>query len=191
MLSHILAAAMGWFVKKEQGYNNIPKGPFILVPNHTSYIDGPLLYFRIWKKTGRRVHFIVWRPWAEWWLTRPLMRYYGIIPTGNSVEKALEYLKKGEPVGIFPEGGRNPGKIGKLEHTGMGVLALKSGAPVVPAGLRGTHKFWPEDKKLPTWKKSIQIKIGKPSKHKVKFTKKKAMELVKKTMKKVERLAYG
>lgn len=191
MLSYTIAKILSWFIKNEQGYKSIPSGPFILVVNHSSYIDGPLLYFRIWKNTGKRVHFIVWRPWAEWWLTRPLMKLYGVIPTGNSVEKALEYLEQGEPVGIFPEGGRNPGKIGKLEHTGMGVLALKSGKPVLPVGLKGTHKFWPEDRRFPTWKKSIRIKIGKPTRHKGKLTKKKAMELVKKTMKKVEKLAYG
>ncbi len=73
---------------------------------------------------------------------------------------ALKYLKKGEPVGIFPEGGRSiDGKLREAK-TGIARLALVSKVPVLPIGIIGSHKVLPKGAKFPRFKR-FDIKIGK------------------------------
>ena len=59
------------------------------------------------------------------------------------IRAVLDLLAKGEAVGLFPEGTRS--KDGKLQppQAGIGLLVQKSGAPVVPVALSGTHEMMP------------------------------------------------
>ena len=62
---------------------------------------------------------------------------------------------------MFPEGGRSDdGKLGK-GYNGVSKIALASKAPVVPAGIIGSHKVWPKGKYMPRFKR-CEVKIGKP-----------------------------
>jgi len=74
---------------------------------------------------------------------------------------ALEYLKKGEIVGIFPEGGRSlNGKI-REGHPGAAFLALAAKVPVIPIGLINTYKVWPKGKSFPQFAR-CEMNIGAP-----------------------------
>ena len=76
----------------------------------------------------------------------------------TAIRHAINLLNNGELLGLFPEGTRSKtGKLGKPE-TGLAMIALKSGAPVVPAAIIGTNKVWKEGLLLPRF----IVKFGNP-----------------------------
>ncbi len=142
-----------YFRLSRQGLENIPaEGPVIVAGNHASYIDPAILGSTF----PRPVHFLinakVWRKRGMNWFFRG-MRSIPVDrdgrPTRAAIQTALHRLKQGRVVGIFPEGGRMEG--GSLEEAlaGVALLARRSGAQVVPAGLAGTGESMPRAKALP------------------------------------------
>lgn len=153
------------FVKNVKGINNLPrKGPFILAVNHASYLDPALVYAVVLDKVDRKIHSIAAKELFKRKLWDLIYRvWWESIPLNGAVEKAIRYLRKGEIVCIFPEGGRTAtGKIGKPVGSGVAVMALESGAPVVPVYIKGSFDVWPKHRQLPNFEKVIEIRIGKP-----------------------------
>ena len=131
-----------FFDFRVEGLEYLPaRGPFIVAANHHNYLDGIVLAVAV----PRPVAFLVMpRVWRATPLHPLLHRHIGSIPLNLSrpdvgaLRRALAVLANGRPLGIFPEG---PFSVrGQLEPglPGVGLLALRSGAPVVPAGIRGT-----------------------------------------------------
>src|SRR3989338_7564351 len=155
-----------------KGLENIPVGrPFILAPNHSSYMEHMLISSIIVPKLCKKLYFIAKKEhfdrisqklWHRIWT-----RHVGYIPIDRSKggEKALKtavsYLKKGEVIVVYPEGTRTlTGKIQKGK-TGVARLALWAKVPVVPLGIRGTFEILPKRKIVPKLKKA-KFKFGKP-----------------------------
>lgn len=124
------------------GKENVPEGvPVVLCANHTSNFDPPLLGSPL---VGRRVHYMAKAelfdvPVLGWVLPRicafPVKRG-GV--SKESIRLSLQLLKENKMIGIFPEGTRNNAEgMGKK---GAAMLALKSGATVVPAAIVGNYK---------------------------------------------------
>jgi 1-acyl-sn-glycerol-3-phosphate acyltransferase len=119
-----------------------PDGPVIVAANHHNYLDGVVLA----AAAPRPIAFLVMpRVWRATPLHPALHRHIGSIPLNltkpdvGALRRALGTLADARAVGIFPEG---PFSVrGRLEPglPGVGLLALRSGAPVVPAGIRGTY----------------------------------------------------
>jgi 1-acyl-sn-glycerol-3-phosphate acyltransferase len=126
-----------------EGVEHLPAdGPVIVAANHHNYLDGVVLAAAAPRPIAFLVMPRVWRatPLHPW-----LHRHIGSIPLNlerpdvGALRRALGGLTDGRAVGIFPEG---PFSVnGHLEPglPGVGLLALRSGAPVVPAGIRGTY----------------------------------------------------
>lgn len=196
IIRYLLAPLLKVFITKESGFGNIPsRGPAILIANHASYIDGPLiLALTAWHK-NRYVIAIQSREWLErgmlgWLKKLVFVTLLAQIPTNGSVQKAQQAIADRELLQLFPEGSRTrTGKIQKVTRTGLGVLALTTRAPVVPIGIRGTWEFWNPFKKIPTFKRCIEIRVGKPRRFTGKITKKHCLALQDKMMKEVARLA--
>ena len=156
------------FVKEIKGLENLPKGGYIAAANHASFLDPPLVSSAIADKFNRKVHNLGKTELFKSFIGRKIQEIGGTIPIdrrgrGNTaLEEAIEYLKNGKIIGIFPEGGRT--KDGKLQRakTGVARLALAARVPVVPVGIKGTYKLWPIKKKLPIIKKIVKINYGKP-----------------------------
>jgi len=126
-----------------EGGEHLPAdGPLIVAANHHNYLDGVVLAAAM----PRPIAFLVMpRVWHATPLHPLLHRHFGSIPLTLSrpdvggLRQALAVLANGRAVGIFPEG---PFSVrGQLESglPGVGLLALRSGAAVVPAGIRGTY----------------------------------------------------
>jgi 1-acyl-sn-glycerol-3-phosphate acyltransferase len=126
---------------RRYGASNVPaEGPVLYAANHTSFMDGPLVF----GLAPRPVHFIVKQEMFHgpigWVLTQ-----CGQIPIDRSVADrtaltaALGVLKRGDCVGIFPEGRRGRGDMSEA-HAGTAWLAMASGAPVVPVAILGTRR---------------------------------------------------
>jgi 1-acyl-sn-glycerol-3-phosphate acyltransferase len=119
-----------------------PTGPVIFVANHTSALD-PLVLQAASRR--RLIHFMMAKEYYEKWPFRYLYKWLGVIPvnrTGNdtaSIRAALRALKDGGVIGMFPEG--KISEDGRLQEgrAGVALLALQSGATVVPGYIRGTY----------------------------------------------------
>lgn len=118
-------------------------GPAIVVANHQSGVD-PLTLVAC---TRRLIHFMMAREYFELPGLRWLFRLSGAIPVnrdGNDLgatKAAIKVLRDGKLLGIFPEGGIRSGEDEQLGgKSGVALLALKTGAPVVPAHISGTPR---------------------------------------------------
>lgn len=138
------------------GKENIPaEGALIFCGNHRSYLDPPLIVVT----ATRRMRFMA----KEELKKSPLFRYLifaydGIYVKRDSkdigpMKEALKTLKDGGCIGIFPEGTRNgmEKNDGKLKN-GASYMSLKTGAKLVPIGIKGEAKPWHQ----------VTITYGKP-----------------------------
>jgi 1-acyl-sn-glycerol-3-phosphate acyltransferase len=133
-----------WFALRVEGLEHLPAdGPYLVAANHHNYLDGVVLGVAL----PRPVAFLVMpRVWRATPLHPLLHRHLGSIPLNldgadvGALRGALRALEAGGVVGIFPEG---PFSVaGRLEQgrPGVGLLALRAGVPVVPAGISGTYQ---------------------------------------------------
>lgn len=135
-----------YFRMRRRGLENLPRsGSVILVANHSSYLDPPALG----SACPRKVHFLITRGVYD--LLRFRWFYVGMeaVPVSSNrqdalaLRQALRMLRRGEVVGVFPEGERRAdGKVGE-PRMGAALLAARSGAAVVPVGIRGAYRALP------------------------------------------------
>lgn len=141
--------AIFWFASKLiyrvkiEGKENVPKdGAYILCGNHIHGLDAPVLIINM----KRKINFIakeeIFKSKFLWWLAE----VFGIIPVKrgasdiSSLKKSLQVIKKGEILGMFPEGTRN-GLAKKVElKNGVAFLALKTNTKIIPIGIQGSFK---------------------------------------------------
>ena len=135
-----------------------PTGPLVVVANHTAFIDGPLLFGLI----PRRVSFLVKAEVVVGplgWLLRAVGQYAitRTAPERGVLMSALDQLRAGGVIGIFPEGQRTAGDVATV-FNGAGWLAVRAGATVLPVAMRGTAKPG-------RWKRfrpRVRVRIGEP-----------------------------
>ncbi len=126
-----------------RGLENVPrKGAFILACNHLNNADPPLLT----EATPRRIAWMAKMEWFSTPVVGGLFRLAGMVPVRRfeadlqALRKAQGVLKTGHALGMFPEGTRSrTGQLGQGEP-GSALIALRSGAPVVPVAIWGTEK---------------------------------------------------
>jgi 1-acyl-sn-glycerol-3-phosphate acyltransferase len=160
MLKNSLRCFANWTVT---GTENVPeKGALIVVGNHLSNVDPGLLSASV----PRRIRFMAKQRLFANPIAGAFFRAYGAISiSGNgkefsSIQKCLSILKKDEVIGMFPEGGRNPYGLGKA-MLGAGMIAMRSGARILPVGITGTEILeHPLRVCYPTG--SLNVNIGKP-----------------------------
>jgi 1-acyl-sn-glycerol-3-phosphate acyltransferase len=149
------------------GLHHVPaEGPAIFCPNHISFFDSLVLPCVL----PRRISYVGKAEYMDSWKTRHILPAIGMIPIdrggGSASRRALDtaarVLDQGELFGIYPEGTRS--RDGRLHrgHTGPARLALRTGAPLIPVGLRGTDHIQPAGAAAPKPFRSCQINIGKP-----------------------------
>jgi 1-acyl-sn-glycerol-3-phosphate acyltransferase len=149
------------------GAEHVPaEGPAIICPNHTSVLDSFFLPLAL----PRRITYVGKAEYMDSWKTKHLFPALGMIPIdrsgGNASERALEaaqsILERGELFGIYPEGTRSRDGVLHKGHTGPARLALRTGAPLVPVGIRGSREIMPPDAKLPKPFMHCHIAFGRP-----------------------------
>jgi 1-acyl-sn-glycerol-3-phosphate acyltransferase len=117
-----------------------PMGPLIVVANHQSNIDPPLLASSI----PRRIRFLAKDTLFSGPVTRWFLRSYGAFPLNRegadvrAFRWALNELQRGQVLALFPEGTRSPGAMRKAQ-SGAVQLALKSQVSLLPVGITGTE----------------------------------------------------
>lgn len=183
------------WLRKITGKENIPRDkPFIIAANHSSYYDTVLPYSTIIPITNRQIHALVnSRYWDNLFFSF-IINFGKCIPVyvekdiksekknKESMDKALEFLKQGHLIQIFPEGTRSSDAKLKKAYTGIAKLALRAKVPVLPFGIIDSNQVWPKGKSFMRFKRA-EVKIGKP----LYFQKYYGKENDKKTLEKVTR----
>ncbi len=127
------------------GADNIPKtGGFILASNHISYYDPPLVGCCI----HREVYFFTKRElfqfkpfgWILLWVNARPVNRAGV--DRAAIESAVELLKGGNGLTVFPEGTRSKTKDFLPVKPGIGMIARQAEVPIVPAYIHGANQLW-------------------------------------------------
>jgi len=123
----------------------LPEGPLILVGNHRSGVD-PLL---VLAAVNRPLCFLMAREFYQrMWYLRWMFHLGGAIPVNPgganryALSTAIEAVRNGNVLCIFPEGAANPGVPLRRILSGAIVLAMETGAPIYPFRINGV---WPFD----------------------------------------------
>ncbi|MFA5087205.1 MAG: lysophospholipid acyltransferase family protein [Candidatus Paceibacterota bacterium] len=159
----------GVFIKKLKGRENIPLGNFILASNHQSYLDIVLSGYVCVPRRFTYIGQVDRENKGFKFLRTFLYAYAEVIPVNRNdneskklaFEKAVEYLKNGYDLIIYPEGTRT--RTGEVMEGKWGVakLYLRTGVPILPMGIVGAFETFPPGEK-PKIKKNIELRIGKP-----------------------------
>jgi 1-acyl-sn-glycerol-3-phosphate acyltransferase len=149
-----------------RGRENITQeGKVLLVANHRSYLDPPLVAFAVKK---RPVFFMAKSELFEMPILGSLIKHWGNafpVKRGKAdltaLKTALELLNKGELVCIFPEGQRAPKGKFLRGKWGAGMVAIKAKAPIVPCLIEGSEALIGKEG-LVNGLPKVTITFGKP-----------------------------
>jgi 1-acyl-sn-glycerol-3-phosphate acyltransferase len=153
---------------KVEGIKNIdPKQSYIILANHTSYLDIPMLtaglpilFYYVAKKEMKKIPFLGW-----------IMTAAGIIfidrdnkhKAIKSMRQAGNKIKGGKNVMIFPEGTFYAGKEKLIPFKkGAFHLAIHAQVPILPVAIIDATKIWPADSHLKLKTGKCKLIIGKP-----------------------------
>ena len=161
------ASRLLWRARIE-GIEHLPRtGPFIVVANHCSNLDPLMMGWATGHQIGRVVHFMAKIEMRGWpiigWLATQAGVYFVRRGEGDRAAQrfSLETLAAGEPIAMFPEGTRSRNGRLKEGKGGAALIAMRSGALLVPAGVRGTHRIFPGRSRWPRLTR-VAIRFGEP-----------------------------
>jgi 1-acyl-sn-glycerol-3-phosphate acyltransferase len=165
-----------WLRTKVVGKRNVPmRGGLLVVSNHASYLDPPLIGVSM--------------PRRCWFMARSTLfknRFFGALIAGlgsfpveraadrgvagsgdiKAIRTVLEQLELGHPVLLFPEGSRSA--TGEMERfqRGVAVLLKRSKCPVLPVAVSGVYDAWPRGKKPRLFvPKRVVVRFGEAIEH--------------------------
>ena len=152
-----------YFKFKTSGKENIPAGPFILAPNHQSFMDGLLVAVNLRGKTLRNTYFYAKAKHVKMrWVKFLAHRNNVIVMNLNndlkgSIQKLAAVLREGKNIIIFPEGTRSrDGSVGQFKQL-FAILSKELQVPVVPVSISGAFDALPRGSKFP--KPGTEIKV--------------------------------
>jgi long-chain acyl-CoA synthetase len=169
------AAARLFFRFEVSGREHLPaKGPFLLCPNHESYLDPFFLVTALPFGVFRNLFFVG----ASEYFATPFMqrvaRLVNIVPVDpdanllRAMQAGAYGLRHGKILILFPEGERSIDGDVKRFKKGASILSAYLGAPVVPVAFRGLFTVWPRQRSFnwraipPFGRARVQMRIGKP-----------------------------
>jgi long-chain acyl-CoA synthetase len=157
------------------GREHLPReGPFLISPNHQSFLDVFLLVSALPFRVFRNMFYVGASEYFEtpfWaWIAR-LIHVVPVDPDANLVRAmraGAHGLRNGKVLILFPEGERSIDATIKTFKKGAAILSLKVGAPIVPVALDGMFDIWPRarqprfSKLLPLSGARARIRFGPP-----------------------------
>ncbi len=139
------------------------RGPFIVVGNHVSAIDPPLVGIAL----RHRAAYMGKRELFDVPVLGVLLRSIGVFPVHRgapdhgAIRKSLDVLGSGGVLVLFPEGTRSPdGRLQKPEP-GSAMIALRTGAPVLPVAVINSQRILPKGARRPSFQQVV-VRMGPP-----------------------------
>lgn len=152
-----------WRFRLEGAVDAVPtRGPLIVAANHASFLDPWLLSIVF----PRDVRFLVTRNW--YYKNRRWERFFaaqGCLPVMETPDATLRMvcrvLERGDVVGIFPEGRISADGRLRRFRAGITYIAARSGAPVLPVGIKGAFEILPRSRRVPR-PGPLSFRFGRP-----------------------------
>lgn len=156
-------------VSIEGAIDELPReGPLIIASNHASNLDVPIIGSWLIPRLGRRIHWLGKKELFDWPVIGWVAANAGVHPVdrgGADVEAfrlALRIVDQGHVLFAFPEGTRSPDGALQEARDGIALLALRTGAPIVPIAISGSDRVWPKGQRLPHPGGHVTVRIGRP-----------------------------
>ncbi|MBN1968230.1 MAG: AMP-binding protein [Candidatus Delongbacteria bacterium] len=157
-----------YFRLKAVGVRNLPDSPFILAPNHQSFIDGLLVVVFLKNVVLKKTFFYAKEKHVRSkWVKFIANRNNVIVVDLNkdlklSLQKIAEVLNSGKNIIIFPEGTRtHTGEVGEFKKS-FAILSRELNVPVVPVAIKGAYDAMPRGKIIPKIFSKIEVEFLKP-----------------------------
>ena len=158
----------GLFDYSVRGEENIPEnGPLMLIANHSSFVDIPMLGMVIFGRLLDSTWIISKGNYRLWFMKWFWGLFDTIVADGGTVKNMCKAIDKGRVVVIFPEGNRawccnRKSNDGKKRTTGAACAALLKGVTILPVNIYGADKVMPAGGCKLDLKERITVTIGKP-----------------------------
>ncbi|WP_297493170.1 AMP-binding protein [Persephonella sp.] len=156
-----------YFSLEVEGQENIPDPPFIMAPNHQSFLDGFLLISAVPDKKLEDLYFLAEEIYFPEGIRKKIGKIFHVLTVNinkdlkGSLLKTASLLREGKSVVIFPEGARTrDGNLLPFKKA-FGILSKQLNIPVVPVVIKGAFEAFPIGSKFPNPHK-IKIKFLKP-----------------------------
>jgi 1-acyl-sn-glycerol-3-phosphate acyltransferase len=150
-----------------EGTDHLPdQGGVIVASNHLSIADPPLICLAVWRAAGRRVRYMAKAEAMEAPIMGPALRAYGGfgVRRGQADREAYRMsravLDTGDWLGLAPEGTRSRKATLGQPMPGVALLAVRSGAPVLPVGIAGSERTWPIGARRPHFGTTVTVRFG-------------------------------
>lgn len=142
--------------------NMIEDGPCIIAANHCSYLDPPLVGIAC----RRAIHYLARKSLLDLPVLGPILPELNVIPVDqknadrSALMGAIRVVRHGGAVLIFPEGTRSADGELQPARPGLGMIAAKTGAPVVPVHVAGSYAAFPKGARMPK-PTPVEVRIGR------------------------------
>lgn len=151
-----------------QGLERLPrKGPYLICPNHQSYLDPFVLTSALPYRVFKRMFFVgdsVFFGSGFMKLAAKLMNIVPVDPDAHllrAMKTGASGLRDGLILCIFPEGGRSfDGELQRFKK-GVAILSRELSVPIIPVGIQGAHLVWPRDS-IRIRPHKVTLRFGKP-----------------------------
>jgi len=155
-------------IRFEGDLEHLPPGPLIVAANHASSADPPIIGAFLNGKLDRPLNWLGKRELLELPIIGWAMRQAAIHPVDrraadvDAFRTAMRILEGGNILAVFPEGTRSRDGALLEARDGAAVLALRSGATILPIGIADSDRLWPRGSLLPRFGRQVTIRFGRP-----------------------------
>ena len=157
------------------GRMHLPRrGPYLICPNHQSYVDPFLLVAALPFRAFRSLFFVGAAEFFETPSMRWLARMLNVVPIDpdaklvNAMQIGAQGLRQGMVLVLFPEGERSIDGEVRTFRKGAAILSHHLGAPIVPVAIDGAWSIWPRGhalnwRALLPWRRTrVRVRFGPP-----------------------------
>lgn len=144
-----------------EGVERLPaSGPFIISPNHQSYIDPVAVATVLPLRVYRELFFVGAAEYFQSRLMRRLAAWLNVIPLDpdaylmSAMQAGAFGLRHGKVLMLFPEGERSIDGTVKTFRKGAAILSKQQRVPIVPVAIYGMYEVWPRTRSL-NWRKLL------------------------------------
>jgi long-chain acyl-CoA synthetase len=157
-----------FFSLRVSGKEKLPKnGPFILSPNHQSFLDGPIVASQIPWRLFKNMFYVGTSEIFGHGAFNYLGRTFRLVPVDpdsnlvNAMRAGAYGLKRGQNLVLYPEGERSVDGTPKKFKKGAAILAAHLKVPIFPVALDGFYEAWPRSRRFPRLGK-LRVEFGDP-----------------------------